>query len=165
MARVMGVELLLPEISWDSHLAGLAAGACDIAVGATYSSERDQYAYFSKPYRRETDVLSLPRGTSSKYPFETIDQMLDFFQKQHFRLGVVSGFAYADQRVNAYIADPSNASVVIKEDNDLTNLENLLQERIDGFLADQISAATVAWRQRIGPMGLMGLICGPAART
>jgi hypothetical protein len=27
-------------------------------------------------------------------------------------------------------------------------LENLLQGRIDGFLADQISAATVAWRQQ-----------------
>jgi polar amino acid transport system substrate-binding protein len=39
-------------------------------------------------------------------------------------------------------------AVVIKEDNDLTNLENLLQGRIDGFLADQISAATVAWRQQ-----------------
>jgi ABC-type amino acid transport substrate-binding protein len=136
VARVMGVELLLPEISWDSHLAGLETGARDIAVGATYSSERDQYAYFSKPYRRETDVLIVLRGTSSKYPFETVDQMLDFFQKQHFRLGVVSGFAYADQRVNAYIADPANAALVIKEDNDLTNLENLLQERIDGFLAD-----------------------------
>jgi polar amino acid transport system substrate-binding protein len=148
VARVMGVELLLPEISWDSHLAELETGARDIAVGATYSSERDQYAYFSKPYRRETDVLIVLRGTSSKYPFETVDQMLDFFQKQHFRLGVVSGFAYADQRVNAYIADPANAALVIKEDNDLTNLENLLQERIDGFLADQISAATVAWRQQ-----------------
>jgi hypothetical protein len=34
---VMGVELLLPEISWGSHLAGLQTGANDIAAGATYS--------------------------------------------------------------------------------------------------------------------------------
>src|ERR1700733_4789840 len=148
IAGVMGVELLLPEISWDSHLAALAAGTRDIAAGATYSSERDQYAYFSKPYRRETDVLIVLRGASSKYSFETVDQMLDFFRKEPFRLGVVAGFAYAEQGVNAYIADPANATVVIKEDNDLTNLQNLLQGRIDGFLADQISAATVAWRQQ-----------------
>ena len=32
VARVMGVELLLPEISWGSHLAGLAAGTREIAV-------------------------------------------------------------------------------------------------------------------------------------
>ena len=147
-ARVMGVELLLPEISWDSHLAALAAGTGDIAAGATYNSERDQYAYFSKPYRRETDVLIVLRGASSKYSFGTVDQMLDFFRKERFRLGVVSGFAYADQRLNAYIADPANAAVVIKEQSDLANLENLLQGRIDGFLADQISAATVAWRQQ-----------------
>jgi ABC-type amino acid transport substrate-binding protein len=34
VARVMGVELLLPEISWGSHLAGLAGGTRDIAAGA-----------------------------------------------------------------------------------------------------------------------------------
>jgi polar amino acid transport system substrate-binding protein len=148
VTRVMRVELLLPEISWESHLAGLAAGTRDIAAGATYSSEREQYAYFSKPYRRETDVLILRRATSSEYPFETVDKMLDFFRNQRFRLGVVAGYAYADQRINAYIADPANAAVVIKEETDLINLENLLQGRIDGFLADQISAATVAWRQQ-----------------
>jgi len=148
IARVMRVELLLPEISWDSHLAGLANGTRDIAAGATYSREREQFAYFSKPYRRETDVLILLKGTSSKYPFNTPEQMLALFRTQRFRLGVVTGFAYADRRLNEYIEDPANAALVVKEESDLANLENLLLGRIDGFLADQISAATVAWRQQ-----------------
>jgi polar amino acid transport system substrate-binding protein len=148
IARLMGVELLLPEVAWDSHLAELADGTRDIAAGATYSLQRDQYAYFSKPYRRETDVLIVLRGASSKYPWETIDQMLDLFRKEHFRLGVVAGFTYADARVNQFIADPANAALIVKEDNDLANLENLLYGRIDGFLADQIVAATIAWRQQ-----------------
>ena len=148
IARLMGVELLLPEVSWDSHLAGLADGTRDIAAGATYSREREQFAYFSKPYRRETDVLILLRGTSSKYPFNTPEQMLELFRTQRFRLGVVTGFAYADRRLNEYIDDPANAGVVIKEESDSANLENLLLGRIDGFLADQISAATVAWRKQ-----------------
>ena len=148
VARTMGVELLLPEIAWDVHLAGLANGTRDIAAGATYSREREQYAYFSKAYRRETDVLIVLKGTSSKYPFSTAKQLLDLFRAKRFRLGVVAGFAYADPLLNEYIADSANAALVIKEDNDSDNLENLLHHRIDGFLADQISAATVAWRQQ-----------------
>ncbi len=148
VARVMGVDLLLPETAWDIHLAGLANGTRDIAAGATYSREREQYAYFSKPYRRETDVLIVLKGTSSKYSFNTPEQMLDLFRAQRFRLGVVAGFAYADRQLNEYIEDPANAAIVIKENSDSANLENLLQDRIDGFLADQISAATIAWRQQ-----------------
>jgi ABC-type amino acid transport substrate-binding protein len=105
LARIMSVEILLPEIAWEDHLAALSAGTADIAAGATASEARGRYAYFSKPYRTETDVLILPRGASGRYPFRTIEQMLDTFGKQKFRLGVVAGFMYADDRVNAFIAD------------------------------------------------------------
>ncbi|MFZ0126883.1 MAG: transporter substrate-binding domain-containing protein, partial [Xanthobacteraceae bacterium] len=40
LARTMGVELLLPDLAWQEHLAALAAGRADIAAGATYSNER-----------------------------------------------------------------------------------------------------------------------------
>jgi Bacterial extracellular solute-binding proteins, family 3 len=99
LARIIGVELLLPDVAWQEHLAALAAGTADIAAGATYSNERNTFAYFSKPYRSETDVLILPSGASARYPFRTIEQMLDTFAKQKFRLGVIAGFVYADERV------------------------------------------------------------------
>jgi hypothetical protein len=91
LARIMGVEILLPEIAWEDHLAALAAGTGDIAAGATFSEARSRYAYFSKPYRAETDVLILPRGASGRYPFRTVEQMLDTFAKQKFRLGSLPG--------------------------------------------------------------------------
>jgi polar amino acid transport system substrate-binding protein len=150
LARIMGVEILLPEILWQDHLAALAAGAADIAAGATASEERSRYAYFSKPYRTETDVLILPRGASGRYPFRTIEQMLDAFAKQKFRLGVVAGFIYADPRVNAFIADPAHRDQILPVANDAENLRNLLAGVIDGFLADRITAATTAWRRNEG---------------
>jgi len=79
LGRIMSVEILLPEIAWENQLAALSAG--------TASEPRSRYAYFSKPYRTETDVLILPRGASGRYPFHTIEQMLDTFGKQKFRLG------------------------------------------------------------------------------
>jgi hypothetical protein len=83
LARIMNVEIAFPEIAWQDHLAALAAGTADIAAGATATKASSRCAYFSKPYR--TDVLVLPRGPSGRYPFHTIEQMLETFAKQKFR--------------------------------------------------------------------------------
>jgi len=146
LARIMGIEITFPEIAWEDHVAALAAGTVDIAAGATATEARSLFAYFSKPYRTETDVLILPRGSNSRYPFNTIEQMLDTFAKQKFRLGVIAGFVYADNRVNAFIADPDHRDYIVPVASDAQNLRNLLAGVIDGFLADRISAATTAWR-------------------
>jgi polar amino acid transport system substrate-binding protein len=83
--------------------------------------------------------------------------MLDTFAKQKFRLGVVAGFVYADERVNAFIADPAHSDQILSVATDILsvatdaqNLQNLLAGVIDGFLADRIAAATVAWRRQEG---------------
>src|SRR5262249_846776 len=150
LARIMAVEIDLPEIAWKDHLAALIAGTADIAAGATLSEARGLYAYFSQPYRTETDVLILPRGSSSRYPFHTVAEMLDAFAKQKFRLGVIAGFVYADNRVNDFIADPAHRDSIVPVATDAENLRNLLAGAIDGFLADRIAAATTAWRRNAG---------------
>jgi polar amino acid transport system substrate-binding protein len=148
IARVLGVELVLTDMAWEDHTAALASGSVDIAAGATYSPERSRYAYFSKPYRQETDVLVLRKGTSSRYRFVNIEQMLDEFIKLRFRLGVVAGYTYASEKINAFISDPSRGDLIVKVGDDAQNLQNLLDGRVDGFFADRIVAATVAWRQQ-----------------
>ena len=150
LARVMNIDIALPQIDWDQHLADLATGKADIAAGATETEERGRYAYFSKPYRTETDVLIVPRGASGRYPFRTVDAMLDTFAKQKFRLGVVAGFVYADPRVNAFIADPANSDHIVAAATDADNLHHLLAGSIDGYLADRIAATTTAWRRGEG---------------
>jgi polar amino acid transport system substrate-binding protein len=150
LARIMSIEIDLPEIAWENHLAALTAGTADIAAGATASRARSLYAYFSKPYRTETDVLIVPRGASHRYPFHTIEKMLDTFANQRFRLGVVAGFVYADDRVNDFIADAAHRDQIVPAPSDAQNLRNLLDGAIDGFLADRIVAATTAWRRNEG---------------
>jgi polar amino acid transport system substrate-binding protein len=150
LERILGVEILLPETAWKSHLEALAAGTADIAAGATKSEARSAFAYFSKPYRSETDVLILPKGAAGRYAFSTIDEMLETFAKQKFRLGVVAGFVYADSRVNAFIADPAYKDLIVPTGSDAQNLQNLLAGVADGFLADRIAAATTAWRLHQG---------------
>src|SRR5690242_20602821 len=150
VARILGVDIKLPEIAWEDHLKRLADGAADIAAGATENDARRAFAMFSKPYRHETDVLILRRGAAVKYPFRTIDDMLASFARQKFRLGVVAGFVYADDRVNRFIADPANRDLIVATGSNAENLANLLAGVIDGYLADRIAAATTAWRQHLG---------------
>jgi len=152
LARMLGVELQLSEIAWSDHQAALQQGTADIAAGATETEARRTYAFFSKPYRSETDVLVLRKGAARRYPFGTIDEMLAAFAKQKFRLGVVAGFVYADPRLNAYIADPANRDLIIPTGGVEQNLRNLMGGVTDGFLADRIAAATTAWRRHQGAL-------------
>ena len=46
LERILGVEILLPEIAWNAHLEALADGTADIAAGATKSEARSAFAYF-----------------------------------------------------------------------------------------------------------------------
>ncbi|MBV8837696.1 MAG: transporter substrate-binding domain-containing protein [Alphaproteobacteria bacterium] len=152
LARVLGVELQLSEIAWSDHQAALQAGSADIAAGATETEARRAYALFSKPYRSETDVLVLRKGMSQRYPFRSIDEMLATFARQKFRLGVVTGFVYADPRINAFIADPANREFIVATNGVEQNLRNLMGGVTDGFLADRIAAATAAWRRQQGAL-------------
>ena len=150
LERILGVEVTLPLRGWAEHLAALADGTADIAAGATWSEERSRYAFFSKPYRTETDVLILRSGKSGRYPFTTVDDMLSTFRAKRFRLGVIAGYLYADPRINAFIADPANRGQIVGVGTDSQNLDNLLSGVIDGFLADRITATTMAWRRKQG---------------
>jgi polar amino acid transport system substrate-binding protein len=122
----------------------------DIVAGAIYSDARNAYAYFSKPYRTETDVLILPKGASGRYPFRTVEGMLETFANRKFRLGVIAGYIYADKRISAFIADPANKDQIFPVAGDAQNLRNLLAGVIDGFLADRVAATTTAWRRNEG---------------
>jgi polar amino acid transport system substrate-binding protein len=147
LERLIGKEILLPEISWQDQLTGVADGTIDIAAGAVYSDARNAYAYFSKPYRTETDVLILRKGAGVRYPFRTVEGMLDTFAKEKFRLGVIAGYIYADPRISAFITDPANKDQIFPVAGDAQNLRNLAAGLIDGFLADRIAASTTSWRR------------------
>jgi polar amino acid transport system substrate-binding protein len=152
IARLMNAEITLPQIAWEDQLAALAAGNADIAAGATRTEPRERYAWFSKPYRTETDVLIVRHGESARLAFRTVAEMLDAFIKRRFRLGVIAGFVYADPKINAFIADPANRHLIVAVGSDAQNLQNLLAGVIDGFLADRIAATTTAWRRGEGSL-------------
>lgn len=146
VARVAGFAVDISYRPWRQHIAQLRNGEADIAAGATWTSERAADMHYSQPYRQETNVLYLRRGEAGRYDFDDVAAMLEAFDETAFRLGAIAGFAYADPAINAYIADPDNASRIVLVENDYESFRNLIDGRIDGFLADRLVAATSAWR-------------------
>lgn len=141
----MGYEVAYDEVSWRQHQLDVKNGARDIAAGAFKNPERAEYAYFSAPYRKETDVLYVRKGDASRYRFKNAGELLTRFQEQNFRLGMIDGFYYGPD-IMRFINDPANASRLVGVPDDVANFENLLNHRIDGFTVDRLVGATLAWR-------------------
>ncbi len=146
IASEAGYRVEQTAVPWRQHIEDLRTGARDIASGATRTPQRAQFAAFSKPYREETNVLYLPAIAASTFAFEAVPETLERFEADTFRLGVIAGYAYADPRINAFIADPVHAPLLVPAANDRENFVNLMAGRIDGFLADRLVGATTAWR-------------------
>lgn len=145
IAERAGYHVEYRPVPWVEHLEDLRRGQLDLAAGATYSDIRADYAFFSVPYRQETNVLYL-RSESDGSDFSDVDELLEVLEISDFRLAVVDGYVYADPRINAYVADPAHAAQIVRGGDDVENLGRLVRGEVDGVLADRLVAATAAWR-------------------
>lgn len=143
ISGAVGVTIKLEEVSWKQHQLDLAKGTRDIAFGATYTAERAKFANFSVPYRFEENSLFVKKKSKKPLEFDDIPEFLAQIRLINYRIGVTSGFIYADQRINDFIDDNINSDIVFKAPNDAENLIALLKGDIDGFLADRIVGASL----------------------
>jgi polar amino acid transport system substrate-binding protein len=141
----MGYEVAYEEVNWKQHQSDVKDGVRDIAAGAFKNPERAEYAYFSAPYRKETDVLYVRKGEAARYSFKDVLDLTRRLQQQSFRLGVINGFYYGPD-IMLFINNPAHASRIVAVPDDVANFDNLLSHRIDGFIVDRLVGATLAWR-------------------
>ncbi|MGL5785187.1 MAG: TRIC cation channel family protein [Alphaproteobacteria bacterium] len=147
----LGYKFHINPVPWKQHLESLKTGEVDYATGAFYSEERAIFSYISTPYRfEENSLFRLRDNRKFKNTPSDIPSFLKKIQKEKLKLGVVEGYRYANEALNQFINDPSNASLLIKSETDNQNLRLLLAGDIDGFLADRIVGATILWREKPG---------------
>jgi polar amino acid transport system substrate-binding protein len=119
------------EIPWKTHLHYLKTGKMDMAMGASWSKDREEYAYFTLPYRHETVKLFVKKGLSASIKLNTLSDLIG----SKYILGVESGYYYGDI-YQELIKNPSfraNISEVIDLEQNVTLV---LQGHLDGFLVD-----------------------------
>ena len=141
----MGYEVHYERVAWKQHQMDVKQGTRDIAAGAFWNDERASYAYYSEPYRMETDVLYVRRGESAHFQFKNTDDLIQLFKQQSVRLGIVEEFYYGP-KIMAYAKDSASGDRIVRVGNDISNFENLLANRIDALVIDRLAGATLAWR-------------------
>lgn len=144
--RRAGYQLnLVDRFDWSVLLERVESGEHDVLISAHRTNEREEYAYFSEPYRTERTSLFLPPGSSSSYEFQSVRGMVDMFESRDFRLGVIEDFSHGNERLDHYVDSEQARDNVREFDREIDLLDALRRGEIDGFLNYQLPTQTVAW--------------------
>ncbi len=144
-SKEINVSLKYTKVNWNELQQAVKAGEKDFASGVLYTKERGEYAYYSIPYRfTEASFFTLPENMKG-LKFESVQDLTDFWVKNHHKIAVVAGFIYANPVINQFVHDPRNKDLVIETKSDLESLDLLLSGRVSGFLSDRIVGTTLIW--------------------
>jgi polar amino acid transport system substrate-binding protein len=142
VASKMNCEITPQQGTWVELIAGLKAGEVDMLLGASKTAAREEYAFFSEPYRKEQFVLFVRSAEVAGLPQNTMTDFLSAGKK----LGIVSEYYYGEEFTQLYSDDKLKTNFVEASLSEL-NLARLIDEEIDGMLEDRFVAASMLRRK------------------
>jgi polar amino acid transport system substrate-binding protein len=127
-------KVTFTELPWKRHLQYIKTGKIDMAMGASYTLEREESAYFSLPYRIEKVNLFVKKGMVSKIKLDTLGDLAN----SNYMIGVEGGYYYGKeyQKLITTKAFYSQINHVIDLEQ---NVALLLKGHIDGVLVDPVT--------------------------
>ena len=141
IVRNIDRELTLVELPWKRHLNNVKQGRTDLAASASKTPEREEYAFFSEPYRTESAVMYVRKEDADMYRFNSLKEIIG----TDFKLAVTRGYYYGEEFES--LKDDPEFKTNIREVNDNQFAQRqLMKKRVDGFLEDPV-AATVELRE------------------
>lgn len=137
----MGCKLDVVQGSWLELLTLLREGEVDFVLGASKTEERESFAYFSDPYRRERFQLYV-RKEQVNLPYTDLRAFIGAGHK----VGVVNEYYYGGEVSDLY-ADESLRDKFVGAIISELNMARLLDEEIDGLLEDSFVGASILRRK------------------
>lgn len=141
VAEGMQCKLDVVQGSWLELLTLLKGGEVDFVLGASKTPDREEFAYFSEPYREERFQLYVRQGQAD-LPFTDIK---GFIAAGH-KVGIVNEYFYGDE-VAALYADEAHKDKFVGAIISELNMARLLDEEIDGLLEDSFVGASILRRK------------------
>ena len=142
ISKIANCNLTWRKLPWKRHLLEIENGRIDLATGASKNPEREEYAYFSLPYRTESVVLFVRKGETHLFPFENIKDIMN----TQFRLGTTLGYDYGEAFAEL-MKNKKFASHIQQVREDTPHYKKIVLHRIDGFLGDTF--ATIEGLRRL----------------
>ncbi|RUO37344.1 amino acid ABC transporter substrate-binding protein [Aliidiomarina shirensis] len=131
--------------TWRELLEWMQDGDIDLIMGASMTPARQDYAWFSIPYRNEQFSLFIRSEEAPRYPMEDVEGFLE----EGLRVGVVNEYFYGEELQMLMYGSEYSDQFVGARLNEL-NLARLLDGDIDGFLEDNLVAASIIRRRGLG---------------
>lgn len=131
IAAQMGCEIAAQQGTWTELIEALKAGNVDLLLGASITPARQEYAFFSDPYRQEQFVLFVRSADAAGYPQSTLAEFVGSGKK----VGIISEYYYGADFADLYNQETVKPQFVEASLSEL-NLARLLDEDIDGMLED-----------------------------
>jgi polar amino acid transport system substrate-binding protein len=140
--RRAGLGVHLDLETWETQLARLLSGEADIASGAVLAAGEETRFLVSVPYRQMRTAFYTRQGDDGRHALEDVPALLE--NDPTFRLGIVAGRRFGQPALDAAIERLARDGRIVPVQSEQENFANLLEGRIDGFLADRLNAATAA---------------------
>jgi polar amino acid transport system substrate-binding protein len=123
----------------------MKAGKIDFLVNASPSSERQNFAYFSIPYRQEFLLLY----STPKFHKQCQEMSLEDLIRDGFRLAIQEKLFYGEE-LRAIQNTPELNEKLRYVDNNVQHVELVESEDLDGIVDDPI---VVSYRSTLNPVG------------
>jgi len=115
------------EIPWARHMSWIESGELDLATAVTWTQERSDFAYFTKPYRNEYVAIFIRKIDAEKYSKLSLQEL----SKSSFKIGSERGNNYGDA-MNSLLKKMEEQVEYVTDDEQ--NMLKLQSKRIDGYL-------------------------------
>lgn len=140
IAKKLDCRLIFMVDKWDNNLKKIESGIVDFTANATQSAEREKYAIFSKPYRRDSFTIIVKSKNLFKFPTNSIEELRD----KGFVLGLTRQYLYGD-KIESWAKNPQFSDNLNYSQTTEENIDKLLRDEIDGFIEDPF---VISFKQR-----------------
>lgn len=140
----MGCEVSYQQGTWVLLLDELKKGQVDLLLGASKTESREQYAYFSNPYRTEEFSLYIRKDDATRANYKDIDEFISNGSK----IGIVDDYYYGPA-VSIMLDGSATSKFFVSGIMGEFNVGRLLDEDIDGFLEDSFVGASMLRRKAL----------------
>lgn len=140
----MNCQVEYVQGTWVTLLEALKNGEVDMLLGASKTQAREEFAFFSMPYRMEEFALYIRTDDPTRAAYPDIDT----FIQNGSKIGVVSDYFYG-QKVSDLLDNPDTAQNFVFGIMGELNIARLLDMDIDGFLEDSFVGASILRRKAL----------------
>ena len=131
IAEEIGCKLEFAELPWARILREVENGTLDVSTSTSWTPERIEWALFSEPYRETDMAIYVRRGEASRFKLRSLADV----PQQRFHLGIVVDYYYGTVFADL-MKNPDYAAWIDGATDYPTNIRKLINERIDGYLAE-----------------------------